>query len=52
MKELLHFITLATGKVKGSRNARLVLYLLITVALIAAFLLLPEQEIGFIYNNF
>jgi len=29
-----------------------VLYLLITAALIAAFLLLPEKEIGFIYNNF
>ena len=52
MKELLHFITTTIGKVKGSGNARLVLYLLITAALIAAFLLLPEKEIGFIYNEF
>jgi len=29
-----------------------VLYLLIAAALLAAFLLLPAQEIGFIYNDF
>ena len=52
MKELLNFITLIIGKIKESGTARLVLYLLITAALIAAFLLLPEKEIGFIYNNF
>jgi len=52
MKELLNFITTATDKVKGSANARLALYLLVAAALLAAFLLLPGQELGFIYNDF
>lgn len=52
MKELLNFITAIIGKIKGNGNARLVFYLLVTAALLAAFLLLPGKEIGFVYNDF
>ena len=52
MKELLNFITLVNSKLKASGNIRLAYYLLVTLALIAAFLLLPEKEIGFIYSDF
>jgi len=39
-------------KIKASGNLRLLYYLLITVALLAAFLMLPENQISFIYNEF
>ena len=52
MKILADFITRLSNKVKKNGNFRLVYYLLITVALLAAFLMLPEKEIGFVYNNF
>lgn len=52
MKELVSFITRVKDQIKQSGNARLIYYLLITAALLAAFLLLPEAEIAFVYNGF
>ena len=52
MKELVNFFTLINDRFKKSGNLRLLYYIAITVFLLAAFLLLPEKEIGFIYNDF
>ena len=52
MKELVSFITQIQNMVKSNANVRLVYYIFITLALLAVFLMLPESEIGFIYNDF
>ena len=52
MKELANFITLVNGRIKGNGWVRLVYYIVVTAILLAAFLLLPKGEIGFVYNEF
>ena len=52
MKELANFIALVNSKIKSHGTARLVYYIVVTAVLIAAFLVLPQSEIGFIYNDF
>jgi hypothetical protein len=52
MKESANFITAALKKIRSNANARLIFYILVTLAVILAFLALPDKGIEFIYNNF
>jgi len=52
MKELLSFITTLRDKIKASGNARLIWYIVVAAAVIAAFVLLPDAEISFVYDAF
>ena len=52
MKELVSIFSRVSAWVKRSGNIRLLYYILVSVALLAAFLMLPEKEIAFIYYGY